>query len=224
MNNNNPVLLAGATGYLGQFIAQELQQQGLTTTILVRNQAKFDKTGISAQKIIQAALIHPQTLQGCCQGIHTVISTIGITKQKDGLSYMEVDYQANLNLLQEAQKAGVQKFIYVSALNGDHLQHLKIFEAKEKFVTALKNSGLAYTIIRPNGFFSDLTAFYEMTKKGRIYLFGKGQAQLNPIHGADLAKVCVEAIQQSQKTIEVGGPELLSHCLLYTSPSPRDRG
>ncbi|MGH1338089.1 MAG: SDR family oxidoreductase [Aureispira sp.] len=210
MTNNHKVLLAGATGYLGQFIAQELQQQGIQTTILVRNPIKFKNTGIAAQKVIKASLTTPKTLHGCCKGIQTVISSVGITRQKDGLSYMQVDYQANLNLLQEAQKSGVQKFIYIAALKGDELQHLKIFEAKEKFVAALQNSGLDYTIIRPNGFFSDLSAFYEMAKKGRIYLFGKGQAQLNPIHGSDLAKACVAAIDQPQQELAIGGPELLS--------------
>lgn len=82
---------------------------------------------------------------------------------------MDVDYQANLNLLNEARKRGDRKFIYVSALNGHKLKHLKIFEAKEKFVEELKFSGLAYSIIRPNGFFSDMKEFYDMAKKGAIY-------------------------------------------------------
>jgi uncharacterized protein YbjT (DUF2867 family) len=34
---------------------------------------------------------------------------------------------------------------------------------------------------------------------------------MNPIHGADLAKVCVSAISSEEKEIEVGGPEVLTH-------------
>jgi uncharacterized protein YbjT (DUF2867 family) len=139
-----------------------------------------------------------------------VISSIGITKQKDGLTYMDVDYQANINLLDEAKRNGVKKFIYVSVLNGEKLRNLKICEAKEKFVDELKNSGLDYCIIRPNGFFSDITEFYNMAKKGTIYLFGDGNQQVNPIHGEDLAKVCVTAIESDEKEIEAGGPETLT--------------
>ena len=116
------------------------------------------------------------------QGVDVVISTVGITRQKDGLTYMAVDYRANLNLLNEARKAGVKKFIYVSVLNGEHLTQLKICEAKEKFVNTLMNSGMDYCVIRPNGFFSDMGDFLDMAKQGRVYLFGDGKKKMNPIH------------------------------------------
>ena len=133
----------------------------------------------------------PQTLVDICQNINWVFSTIGITRQKEGLTYMDVDYQGNMNLLQEAKKSGVDKFQYISAINGDKLRHLKIFAAKERFVDELKSSGIDYCIMRPNGFFSDMKDFLEMAKKGRVYLFGDGQFKLNPIDGKDLAVVCV---------------------------------
>jgi uncharacterized protein YbjT (DUF2867 family) len=136
---------------------------------------------------------------------------VGITRQKDGLTYMDVDYQANLNLLQEAKKSGVKKIIYVSVLNGEKLRHLKICEAKERFVDELKASGLEYCVIRPNGFFSDMTEFYNMARRGRVYIFGDGEHKANPIHGADLAKVCVDAIESNKQEIKVGGPETLTH-------------
>ena len=40
-----------------------------------------------------------------------VISTVGITRQKDGLTYMDVDFQSNVNLIEEAKKEGVKKII-----------------------------------------------------------------------------------------------------------------
>ncbi|WP_212747840.1 NAD(P)H-binding protein [Pseudoalteromonas sp. S558] len=123
---------------------------------------------------------------------------------------MDVDFQANLNLLIEAKRSGVKKFIYVSALHGDKLKQLKIFEAKEKFVKELSESGLDYCIVRPTGFFSDMAEFYKMADNGRIYLFGKGGYQSNPIHGDDLAKVCIDAISSVEKEILVGGPEIFT--------------
>ena len=53
--------------------------------------------------------------------------------------------------------------------------------------------------------------FFKMAKKGRIYLFGKGALKTNPIHGKDLAAVCVDAINKLDKEISVGGPETLTH-------------
>ena len=175
-----------------------------------RNPEHLRGKGIKVNEIISAELTQPNSIEDCCENINVVISTVGITKQKDGLTYMDVDYQANMNLLYQAKLSNVNKFIYVSVLNGENLRHLKICSAKEMFVEELKKSGLDYCIIRPNGFFSDMAEFYTMAQKGRVYLFGNGALKANPIHGEDLAKVCVDAIDNTETVIEVGGPETLT--------------
>jgi len=204
------VLLAGATGYLGKYLLTELYNQGYSTRALVRNPAKLPLNEKLYSSVYKAEITKPETLRGCCEGIDIVISTIGITNQKDGLTYMDVDYQGNANLLKEAKQSGVKKFMYVSVLNGEKLRHLKICEAKEKFVDELEASGIEYCIVRPNGFFSDMTEIFTMAQKGRVYLFGNGNLKANPIHGADLAEVCVDAINCTDEVIEAGGPEILS--------------
>ena len=206
------VLLAGATGYLGGFILKELLRRNYQTKIIVRNPEKIDQElkDNSLLEIVNAELTRPDTIADCCKGVDVVISTVGITKQKDGLTYMDVDYRSNKNLLREAVKSGVKKFIYVSVLNGKKLKHLKICEAKEKFVEELQNSDLDYCVIRPNGFFSDISEFFRMAEKGRIFLFDNGKFKSNPIHGKDLADVCIDSIENDLKEIKVGGPEILT--------------
>jgi uncharacterized protein YbjT (DUF2867 family) len=203
------VLVAGATGYIGKHIVKNLVDREINTTALIRTASKFSQSDLSVT-LLRAEVTDKTTLKNCCDGIDTIISTIGITRQADGLSYMDVDYQANLNLLNEAKRSNVKKFIYVSALHGDRLKSLKIFEAKERFVTELQASGIDYCIIRPTGFFVDMAEFYNMALKGRIYLFGDGSYRSNPIHGEDLAEVCVDAINDSANEIEVGGPEIFT--------------
>ncbi|HWB94642.1 MAG TPA: SDR family oxidoreductase, partial [Puia sp.] len=205
----NKVLLAGATGYLGGFILKELLEKQFDVTIVVRN--KKNAPVLPGVKIITGELTDPKTIENCCEGIDVVISTVGITKQKDGFTYMDVDYGANLNLLEESKRSGVNKFVYVSVLRMEELRHLKICEAKEKFVDALTNSGLDYCVVRPNGYFSDMEEFYKMAVKGRVFLFGDGECKINPIHGADLAEICRSAIQATDKEITVGGPEILTY-------------
>lgn len=210
MEKDETVILAGATGYLGDYIAQELYQRGIQTIILARNTKKAAHLANSHTKIIKSEVTDSKTLHGYFEGVTTVISTVGITRQKDGLTYMDVDYQANKNLLQEAKKAGVKKFVYVSVLNGKQHRNLKIIEAKELFVDELIASGLNYTIIRPNGFFSDMKDFLNMAKKGKVYLFGSGEKKINPIHGKDLAIACVDSIRVSNEEINIGGPDILT--------------
>ena len=202
--------IAGATGYLGGHIVKELISTRASFKALARNTDKLLSFGVPDEDIINSDFTNPKSLQGQLEGIDILISTVGITRQKDGLSYMDVDYQANANLLQEAKRSGVRKFIYVSAIHGDQLRNLKIFEAKEKFVDALKSSGLEYVIVRPNGFFSDMRDFLDMAKGGSVYLFGTGEYKLNPIHGTDLAKVIVDTIESDNEELVVGGPDIFT--------------
>ena len=177
----NKILLAGATGYLGSHIASKLIQSDADLRLIVRSAGKLKQLGLEIEDVFQAEITSPETIAGCCDQVDTVISTVGITRQKDGLTYMDVDYQANLNLLNEARKSGVRKFIYVSVLNGQKLRHLKICDAKERFVQELQKSGLEYCVIRPNGFFSDMSDLFAMASKGNVYLFGSGEFRF-PMH------------------------------------------
>ncbi len=203
------VLVAGASGYLGQYLVKELKNRRYWVRVLARKYSQkhlFD----NIDDFFQGEITKPETIKGVCENIDWVFSSVGITRQKDGLTYMDVDYQGNLNLLNEAEKSNVEKFQYISALNGDKLRQLKIAEAKERFVDKLKSSGINYTIMRPNGFFSDMADFLNMAKKGKIYLFGDGNYKLNPIHGADLAKICVDKMEIDEKEVEVGGPDIFT--------------
>ena len=51
-----------------------------------------------------------------------------------------------------------------------------------------------------------MSEFLRMAQQGRIYLVGTGENRLNPIHGADLAIVCVNAFTGQEHEISVGGP------------------
>lgn len=215
------VLVAGATGYLGQYLVAELLRQGYQVRALVRNPQKLAQGKLVDMHhrrltLFEAEMTEPQSLKQCCEGVDVVISTVGITRQKDGLTYEDVDYRGNLNLLRVAQASqndplgGVKKFLYVSVFKGEQLQNIAIGRAKEQFVKELKDSGLDHCVIRPNGFFSDVKAFFELATQGRGFVFGNGQFRSNPIHGADLAEVCVSAITGHDTEIEVGGPEVLT--------------
>jgi uncharacterized protein YbjT (DUF2867 family) len=205
------ILVAGATGYLGGHVAREFKDRGHHVRALARSPEKLDPLRDSLDEVFQAEITQPHTLEGACDGIDIVFSSVGITKQKGNLTFEDVDYQGNRNLLEVARTAGVKKFIYTSVFRGPSLLHLDIIKAHEDFVTVLKASGMEYAVIRPNGFFSDMGEYLKMARKGRVYLIGRGDNRINPIHGADLAQVCVDAVDREASEIDVGGPEVFTH-------------
>jgi len=204
------VLVAGATGYLGRFVCRELRARGYFVRALVRSPKRLERLWNVTDEIVHGEVTKPETLAGCCDDMDVVFSSVGVTRQKDGLSFRDVDYQGNVNLLREAQRAGVGRFVYVSACNGPRLRHLDIIDAHEAFVDELKRSGIDHAVLRPTGYFSDMGEILEMARKGRVWLIGDGRRRVNPIHGADLAVACADAVEGGAAAIDVGGPEVMS--------------
>lgn len=211
MSDKKRVLVAGATGYLGGFVVKAFKSRGHFVRALARSPHKLDYMRDEIDEIVKGEITEPSSIKGICDGIDVVFSSVGITRQKDKLTFKDVDYQGNKSLLELAQKAGVKKFIYVSVFNGPNLLHLGIVKAHEDFADELKVSGMDYSVIRPTGYFSDMEAFFNMAKKGRVYLFGPGNNRMNPIHGADLAEICADAAEGKNREIDVGGPEILTY-------------
>ena len=203
------VMIAGATGYLGQFLCTEYQRRGWQVSALVRS-AKANLP-LAADDIVTAEATKPDTLKDVMKGVDLVVSALGITRQTDGLSYLDVDYQANLNLIEEALACDVKHFAYVHVLNADRMADVPLVAAKSAFVDALLAADLDSTIVAPSGYFSDMEDFLKMAHNGRVWLFGDGQLQINPIHGADLASAIFDAVDRKEAWLDVVGPEVLTH-------------
>ena len=212
------VLIAGATGYLGRYTVQAFKHAGYTVRVLVRSEKKLSQQGAALAPAVADCVdeVHlgdvtkPETLRGIADGVDVVFSSISLMGAKSKLTWHDVDYQGNINLLHEAQQANVEKFVFISAYNAEKLPQVPILKAHEDFAVALANSGLPYTVIRPTGYFSDMGTFFEMAQSGRVYLLGNGSQRINPIHGADLAQVSVDAVTSAETDINVGGPEVLT--------------
>ncbi|SFR01443.1 SDR family oxidoreductase [Poseidonocella sedimentorum] len=201
------VLVAGATGYLGRYLCAEYARRGHHVTALVRDAGRAE--GI-ADLLVEAEATRPETLKGVMDGVGLVVSSLGITRQADGLGYREVDFQANLNLLREAEAAGAGRFAYVHVLNADAMAGVPLVDAKSAFVAALHASDMPATVIAPTGYFSDMAEILSMARRGRVWLFGDGSHRLNPIHGADLAAAIADATDAGLGWVEIGGPDVMT--------------
>lgn len=218
------VLVAGATGYLGRYIVEALKERGYWVRALARDPKVLSLPGRHSAPAVmayvdeaaQGEVTQAATLKEICDGMDFVVSTIGITRQRDGATYLDVDYQGNVNLLAEAElametgTAQLKKFLYVSVFRGGEIPGA-LTASKERFVERLRGSKLASVVVRPTGYFSDMEEFLRMAMRGRVYLIGKGERRMNPIHGADLAEVCAGALAGDAAELDVGGPQVYTH-------------
>lgn len=217
--NLKRVLIAGSTGYLGKFAVIAFKQAGYEVRVLTRSKKRLKKPGPFTapaltkkdyDEVFVGELTKPETLKGMMDGIDVVFSCVGISRQRDGLTFEQVDYECNKTLVELAETAGVKRFTYVSMQGAENIMQLEITKAHEKVVDLLKASPMEYRIVRPCGYFSDMGALYDMAKRGRIWLVGKGENLMNPIHGTDLARACVEITEGDELEAEAGGPEVMT--------------
>lgn len=213
------VLIAGATGYLGKFAVKAFKERGYHVRVLTRNEQRLSEPGPftapalskdDMDEIFVGEISKPETLAGLMDGIDLVFSSVGISRQRDMLTFDQVDYQCNQNLIDLCQSSGVKRFVYVSMQGAENIMQLAITQAHEKVVAALKDSGMEYRVVRPCGYFSDMGVLLDMAKKGRAYLVGDGSNKMSPIHGRDLAQVCVDTAEGDELEVEAGGPDVMT--------------
>jgi uncharacterized protein YbjT (DUF2867 family) len=131
-----------------------------------------------------------------------------VTRQK--ASPWDVDYLANLGLLQDAEREQAGSFLYVNVMHASSGRSL-IMRAKSAFAEALVRSPLAHQVVNPSGYFSDLAGVLPMARRRIAILPPELGVRIAPIHGADLAGFCAERVGDASGSWDVGGPDVLTY-------------
>jgi uncharacterized protein YbjT (DUF2867 family) len=217
---NSTVIVAGASGLLGNEICRQLRLKNKSVRAMVRTNTdtvKIEQLTKPGVQVVQGDLRNKETLSKVLQGVATVISTVSSMPS----SYLpgenniqKVDLEGIINLIDSAKIAGVQHFIFTSfSKNIDFDFPLR--NAKRSVEQYLKKSGMDYTILRPSFFMelwlSPATGFDALN--GKVNICGTGINSVAYISYKDVAKFAVECISNlSSKNVslELGGPQNIS--------------
>jgi uncharacterized protein YbjT (DUF2867 family) len=208
------VVVAGATGYIGSHVIAALHEKGFWVRGLARDRKKL--AGKACDDIFVGQATQKETLRGLCAGgIDVVFSSLGFHSGASKPTIWEIDYQANLSILEEAKKAHVKHFIFITVVNSVEMaKYSPVAEARERVARAIKASGLRYTIFQPTGYFNDIGYIFEAAaNKGVVNLYGRPDMHINPLHALDFGEEVARAITDPalwnvEKTI--GGPEVFT--------------
>lgn len=204
------IVLAGAYGNLGSDIFKSLLKEGHEVVAADMIEKDLGVEGNFTFRKID--ITDPQTLKGLCDGADAVITTVGLTKTSASVTNYQIDYQGNLNLLNEAKAAGVKNFTYISVIKADKAPKVPMLHAKYLFEEELKKSGLTWVIHRPTGYFYDIVkVFKPMVEKGEVTLLGKDAVHANVISTEDFAEFIVKHVCDENVTYNVGGKETYSY-------------
>jgi uncharacterized protein YbjT (DUF2867 family) len=122
----------------------------------------------------------PGQLTGICNNQDIVISALGKSislNDKSSPGFIDVDFKANKNILEEALKSSISKFIYVSAFHAEQYQHLTYFKVHHDFAELLKQSGIHYSTVKPSAIFSAFIDLLDTARNGQLVTMGKGEGK-----------------------------------------------
>lgn len=208
------VVLAGAFGNLGAEILKALCAKGYEVIAADLKEREVEGTkGKYTFRSIDAT--NPDSLKGLCDGADVVVTTMGLTSASTKVTSYDIDYQGNLNLLNEAKAAGVKKFNYISVISCDQpgAEKVPMLHAKYLFEQDLKKSGMDYVIYRPTGYFYDIAkVFRPYVEKGQMQLLKNyGNVKANVVDCPDFAEFIAEHLDDTNKTYSVGGKETYTY-------------
>ena len=202
------VLVAGATGTIGQAVASALIAHGYEALCLVRKHS--GALPPEARQII-ADVTDPASLATALYGerpdafISCLASRTGAPDDA-----WAIDHRANLNLLEAAKESGASHGVLLSAICVQ--KPLLAFQhAKLAFEEALIRSGLIWSIVRPTAFFKSLSGQLDRVRAGKPFLvFGDGRlTACKPISNEDLATFivgCLDDPARQNAMLPIGGP------------------
>ena len=204
------VLLAGAFGHLGFDVLQSLLAAGHEVIAADMVTRETDLSGYTPLKI---DMTDREKLKGCCDGVEAVITTVGLTKASETVTAYDIDFGANKNLLDEAKRAGVKYFSFVSVLKADKGRDVPMLDAKAMFEKELKESGLTWTIFRPTGYFYDVAHIFQpKVEAGKVTLLKtKEPVRCNVIDTRDFADYIVAHMTDDNRAYDVGGKEIYTY-------------
>jgi len=186
---------------------------GLLERALARDPEGLAAVRDVVDEVFVGQATEPETLAGLCDDAFAVFSSLGIRHFHRRPTIWDVDERANVNVVDVADAAGVERFVFTSLFHGDELRdQLPVAEARERVVDRLHSTAMKVTVLRPSGFFNDMSEMFEMARRGRVWVVGDGKTPLNPIHGADIAAEVVAALDTASppESVPLGGPDVLS--------------
>jgi uncharacterized protein YbjT (DUF2867 family) len=210
------ILLTGATGTVGSALLRRLTAEGTSLRALVRDQRRLGDERVRVQ-IALGDLADPPSFRNALRGVHTVVHLAASIRDQPRASIEELNAIATLRLVRAAERAGVERFVFFSALNARHHSRTRFFRAKALAEEAVEGSSMQTTVFRPSIIYAPgdpwLTLLDRLSRLPAVPVSGSGRAVFEPIWADDVAGAVTHALANGSgaASYELVGPELLSY-------------
>jgi uncharacterized protein YbjT (DUF2867 family) len=211
------LLLTGATGTIGTALLPRLTAAGTPVRCLVRDPRRLGAERVRVQ-ISLGELGDPLSFRHALRGVDTVVHLASVIRDQPHGSIEELVGVATWRLVRAAERAGVRRFVFFSALGASPRARARMLRAKAVAERAVLDSSLSHTVFAPSVVYAPgdpfLTLLERMSFLPVMPISGSGRATFQPIWAEDVADCVVAALRSSEAEgarYELAGPETLSY-------------
>lgn len=211
------ILLTGATGLIGSALLRRLLDSGQEVRCLVRDPRRLGPNRVRVQ-ITLGDLAAQVSLRQAVRGVSTVVHLAASIRDQPGGSIEELNGLATARLLREAERVGVERFVFFSALNATPTSRTRFFRAKALAERAVLGAEIDTVVFAPSIVFAPgdpwLTLLGRMTLLPWIPVAGSGRAPFQPIWAEDVAACTTSALtaaSDDRRRFELAGPDVITY-------------
>jgi uncharacterized protein YbjT (DUF2867 family) len=206
------ILITGASGSVGRSVLEEIR------TVQSRSPVALGR--------IRAMYRNPEESRKVPAGVASVTADFAnrdsLAKALEGvdIAYLVCSpipelVQLEHNFIEAAMQASVSHIVLSSALGAK--DYPKSFPAwHRKVEDKLKSCGVAFTILQPNSFMQNISAYFAPSIRAQnVFYCSMGNAKTSFVDVRDIAsaatRILLAPAQHAGKTYELNGPEALSY-------------
>jgi uncharacterized protein YbjT (DUF2867 family) len=213
------LLLTGATGSIGSRLLPLLLERGEEVRCLVREPRRLGERRVDVQITLGdlGEMSDPYLVRQALRGVDTVIHLAATIRDQPPKKIEELNGLATVRLLRAAERSGVERFHFFSALDAQAAQRTRFFRAKWLAEQAVDSSPLRTTVFAPSIVYDHSDPWITLLRRFSFLpvlpVSGEGQASFQPIWAQDVARCVVAALtaEDPRRRYELAGPETLTY-------------
>jgi NADH dehydrogenase len=214
------ILLTGATGNVGSALLRRLVAENKPVRALVRDPRRLGPERVRVQ-IALGDLADASSFRHALRGVQTVVHLAAAIRdqERQGATIEEVNGLGTLRLVRAAERAGVEQFVFFSAIGASLHSQSRFFRAKAQAELAVEDASLRTTVFTPSIIYSPgdpwITLLGRLAVLPVVPISGSGRAQYEPIWAEDVAGAVMGLLErgngQGRRRLELAGPQRLSY-------------
>ena len=212
------LLLTGATGLVGSTLLGRLLAEGTEVRCLVRDPRRLGAQRVRVQ-IALGDLTDPPSFRNALRGVHTVVHLAASIRDQPRGSIEELNGIATWRMVEAAERQGIERFVFFSALGASTHHRARLLRAKALAEQAVCEADVRSIVLAPSIVYAPgdpwLTLLERMALLPVMPVSGRGHAAFQPIWADDIAACVISALcapgAEPHARYELAGPETLSH-------------